>query len=486
MTDFLPPLSLPASRLPPAGVVGSSLANLAVTLQSLPDKITALTRPLSLTGTLLSAIGDKAALTVRTALGDITLRLLTVPNEAAGPLKEQLAAFLANATLRPITLLIQPGQPPTEAVLLLPSALIVSKERRAQESGHAFAAPPALKAGSTLTAILLPHVGDKALTAFQTAPMFSFLETVENTAAFGLSHAAALNFRILSLHPPNVAVSPGSHEILATVIEQGKDGHLVLESQGAQFFVRQAGDAPVGTQILLVPQDQSDAALTVRPAFDSPTLRALVEALGQSLGPSLAARLIETHIPQPNAALPSHLLFLLSALQQGDVRPWLSPAITEPLARANKAHILTQFLEAMDQASGLARDAVVGEWRSYPLPLHSQWHFCLVPFYVHQDPRNARNAKGGGASSDSKTRFLINLALSRLGALQIDGLAQTKKLDMIIRSENALPEPLPQELQALYTNALETMGLTGTLRFQTGRHSWLIIQPAATRSGVVT
>jgi hypothetical protein len=83
-------------------------------------------------------------------------------------------------------------------------------------------------------------------------------------------------------------------------------------------------------------------------------------------------------------------------------------------------------------------------------------------------------------------RFLIDMQMSRLGALQLDGFVQPNKLDMIVRSENRLPDGLPNELRTGFIRALEAVGYTGTLNFQVGHQHWLAVQPAAAHGMITT
>jgi hypothetical protein len=73
-----------------------------------------------------------------------------------------------------------------------------------------------------------------------------------------------------------------------------------------------------------------------------------------------------------------------------------------------------------------------------------------------------KGGKGGG------TRFLINLELSRLGDMQLDGMYRKAErgLDMMIRTKSTLPDEMRRDLTGLYANSLAAMGLKGALNFQ--------------------
>jgi hypothetical protein len=76
--------------------------------------------------------------------------------------------------------------------------------------------------------------------------------------------------------------------------------------------------------------------------------------------------------------------------------------------------------------------------------------------------------------------------MSRLGALQLDGFVRKKQLDMIVRSEQALPAGLDRELKLSYIDVLSAVDYAGTISFQTGRQQWVNIQNPGAAKAVVT
>ncbi|HEU0118546.1 MAG TPA: hypothetical protein VFR09_07930, partial [Alphaproteobacteria bacterium] len=82
--------------------------------------------------------------------------------------------------------------------------------------------------------------------------------------------------------------------------------------------------------------------------------------------------------------------------------------------------------------------------------------------------------------------FLIDVRMSRLGPMQFDGFVQPKKLDMIVRSEQILPEGLHQELRNVYLRALSGIDYAGTLNFQVGKKNWLSLQKNVNPATITT
>ena len=58
--------------------------------------------------------------------------------------------------------------------------------------------------------------------------------------------------------------------------------------------------------------------------------------------------------------------------------------------------------------------------------------------------------------------------LTRLGRLQLDGLVQEERFDLILRSINHMAESARHDIRQLMENALNATGMTGNIVFETG------------------
>jgi hypothetical protein len=76
-----------------------------------------------------------------------------------------------------------------------------------------------------------------------------------------------------------------------------------------------------------------------------------------------------------------------------------------------------------------------------------------------------RDGAGGDAGERDASRFAVEVELSRLGALQLDGLVRPKRLDLVLRSRRALPIALRQELAAGFRDSLAASGFAGEMAF---------------------
>ena len=271
------------------------------------------------------------------------------------------------------------------------------------------------------------------------------------------------------------------NQIVATVSGFGSNGQLLLKAGDTTLFVKAQAGATLGTQLVVTVEAAKPAPLLPLPVHEAanfPALPQVMAALAQ-LDPQIAQQLMSTRLPQPTAALPGALLFLFSAFKQGDVRGWLGNEATDHLMRAEKMEILKSLSQELSGAGQPAQDAVVGEWKSYPLPLYAQQQFQALTLYVHHEQDGQKGQTGGNGADKGKVRFLIDMKLSKLGSMQIDGFVQSKKLDMILRSETTLPAGLPNDLRCAYIKAVEAVGYAGSLHFQVGRKHWMMMQQAA-------
>ncbi|HUY69365.1 MAG TPA: hypothetical protein VMV79_08700, partial [Alphaproteobacteria bacterium] len=115
----IPPASAPSSATPsaPAAPAGGVTAVGAV-VNSTPDKIQNLERQIQVSG-LIAAAPDAGTVTVNTAIGPLTLLLPHLAQAQQDKLLQQLLAMFQGQ--KPVTVLVEPGNPPAQAFLLLPS-----------------------------------------------------------------------------------------------------------------------------------------------------------------------------------------------------------------------------------------------------------------------------------------------------------------------------------------------------------------------------
>jgi len=275
------------------------------------------------------------------------------------------------------------------------------------------------------------------------------------------------------------------NQIFATVSGTGTGGQIILKAEEATLFVKSPVSAPEGTSVIVTVEAAKAAPLITIPDNANAKFTALPDAmaaLSQNY-PALFQQVMGAHMPQPNEALPGALLFFFSAFKQCNVRDWLGNEAVNRLVDMGKGPVLRSLSKEFSEAGQAVQDPVVGEWRAYPIPLYAQQQFQSMTLYVHRDSDERKDSTEAKAAD--KIRFLIDMRLSKLGSMQIDGFVQPRKMDMILRSETVLPDGLHQELRESYLNALGAVGYAGTLHFQVGRQHWTVMK-SPPQKGIVT
>jgi hypothetical protein len=571
-----------------------ALTALQVVVVDISQALQNLTRTIQ-TGATPIALPNNNSLTLATALGNITITLPQLAVAEQQALLSQLIGFIQ--TQRSLTLSLQPGSPPTQAVLLIPSATNTSTVFQSPPVISQSQALPVLSLakGEILPAIVLPLADPTvvptaseiplASTAFQQTtalpqslptatttpslpipplpstqgPSPAAQQSVVNNAQIiaetdlaalpltpsspppaqgvplaqnpissgnqpfvSLAASAAnpalitpqgtpappsqssqvvsplpnllqpgneVTLRIESVLPSAPTTTPplAPNQILATVSGTGTDGQLILKAGTTTLFVKAQVSAPVGTTVIVSVDPAKAQPLVTLPQSNPVNFPALPQALAAlaQIDPQALQQIMVSRLPQPTAMLPGALLFLFSAFKSGNVRGWLGDDATDKLSQTGKLSLIASLSRELSAAGEPTQDATVGQWRAYPIPLYTQQQFQALTLYVHGDHQQNSDAQTGAAGQKNKIRFLIDMRLSKLGAMQIDGFVQPKKLDMILRSETLLPEGLHNELRLSYIKALGAVGYTGALNFQVGRQYWMRMQTPELQ-GIVT
>jgi hypothetical protein len=204
-------------------------------------------------------------------------------------------------------------------------------------------------------------------------------------------------------------------------------------------------------------------------------MREIVEAL-RILSFKGTEAFLHARLPNPAHHFAGTIMFLLSALHAGKLDEWLGPAAAHALAIQGKKELKDKLISIMkDTLDYTPRDQTIGEWKTYPIPLHYNNAFEMLRLYVHNDADNPAQQSHHDCIA-MRTRFVITMHMSQLGSIQLDGLSQQRKLDLIIRSENELPELLKASIKENGLSALDSVGLIGTITFQSGRSQWVSIK----------
>jgi hypothetical protein len=379
------------------------------------------------------------------------------------------------------------AQPPVSSTTTSPSAITqpaTTQTVTAQTTSIQTAPTPTATPQHVATPTILvstPLIPAANLAVPQSAPALAALLQPGNEVTLKVD-------AVLPAAPNSVAITTpplAPNQIAATVVGTGTDGQLILTTADAVLFVKTPVTAPVGTNVMVTVDAVKPSLLMPLPTTPSslPSLPQAVAAIAQA-NPLVFQQMMATSMPQLNEALPGALLLLFSAFRQGNVRGWLGEDATDSLVSNGQSNLVNSLSRELGGGQP-AQDATVGEWRSYPIPLYAQQQFQAMTLYVHHDRDARQQQSGDSADSNKKLRFLIDMSLSKLGAMQIDGFVQPKKLDMVLRSETLLPDGTHNEMRAAYIKALDAVGYAGTLHFQVGRQHWMTMRQKAAQTAMI-
>jgi hypothetical protein len=196
-----------------------------------------------------------------------------------------------------------------------------------------------------------------------------------------------------------------------------------------------------------------------------PVLDDIMETLAAT-NPVLAAQTAHRALPAPTTRLGPALLFFMAALNLGDARTWLGQAATAALETAGRQDLLrrlgTDFSRIRRAAEEPpARDPGSGDWRPTVFPFLDAGAIRPLTLFT----RHGQN-QGDDEDNSSETRFVLEVDLSALGPVQLDGLVRKNNFDLMVRSKNAFTEQMRDDIRQLFRNAVEPTGLEGSVRFQ--------------------
>lgn len=417
------PLSPVAAALP-----------MAVELAQLPPP--ALTAGVIFTATVLGR-GDNGTLLLQTDQG--TLALKTAMTLAPG----------SSVALR-----LAPGAPPIVTLLHVdasatPLAAAATEEgssnvdaapRGAAPSDASLPVSERVEIGTVLKAVVLaPAQGGSA------PPLAAGTALVLRLAVMPAASADS------GMGTPNpvlsgtIVTTTSSETVVATPI-----GTLALEQPLAL-----APGSILGLETLATMPPAAQSAAPAAPGHAWPALEQTLTILDR-IAPDIAARLRSDLTANSGERLAGTLLFLMGAIGSG---AWPGAKTGNALDRAGRGELRQRLMGDLAELRRLA-DPPSGDWRVFVLPLIDGNAIHPLRLYL-------RRGHGGNTRPEDGTRFVLDIEMSRLGALQLDGLVQQKRLDVVLRSHRPIAPELRQELTDVFRNATSAAGLAGDIVFTT-------------------
>ncbi|KAA1055978.1 hypothetical protein [Azospirillum argentinense] len=280
---------------------------------------------------------------------------------------------------------------------------------------------------------------------------------------------------------PVTPETPDGPVLKGTVAGSTPQGQPILATPQGMLTLNVQASLPQGSAVTAALTDPAKALQTAPPPLaaepgllserDWPAMRQLLSALA-GVDRSAAQALIGTVMPQPNRKLGAAMSFFLSAIRGGDARGWLGEDAASALEKSGQGSLLSQLEREFRSLQQQAGDPLPGDWRPYTLPMMDA--NGLLPIKLHIHPINSEeDGKTGRKGGDKGSRFLLDLDLSRLGPMQLDGLVQPNRFDLILRSHTPLTPEIRLDLIQIFADSIRAVGYIGGLSFQSGAKCWV-------------
>lgn len=268
----------------------------------------------------------------------------------------------------------------------------------------------------------------------------------------------------------------GGPVVTGTIIGATPGGQPLLQFPGG-LAVLASKDVPPGTRVSLEPT-QVAASTASRPPLPLPALAAqwgtLQEALSvlQQASPAAAQTLVGA--TTGGGQLTAGLMLFMSVLSQGDFKAWLGERPLAALQRGGGRDLVDRLGEEFRQLSRAATgETSQGEWRGFFIPIHDGHALSQLRLFVH--PHGGEPDAEGHEAGSEGARFILDVDLTRLGQVQLDGLVDSKpdehgrlrkQLDLIVRTPQALPADMRRDIHDIFERTTGAAGLAGSIAFR--------------------
>ncbi|TAH35432.1 MAG: hypothetical protein EYC62_04355 [Alphaproteobacteria bacterium] len=170
------------------------------------------------------------------------------------------------------------------------------------------------------------------------------------------------------------------------------------------------------------------------------------------------SQFIKTVLPNTDGRFVNQAIMYFVAMTAGDAKFWLGPKLLKELEK-DKADITSKLSDEFRSIQKSADETSAAPWRHLPLPVFDgqQLHYVQCYFRNHHDE---------GEESQGQ-RFVIEANLSRLGALQLDGFIREQTFNLMVRTVDAWPNSVQQNVRQIFQDYMDMSGWNGQISFQT-------------------
>jgi len=183
--------------------------------------------------------------------------------------------------------------------------------------------------------------------------------------------------------------------------------------------------------------------------------------------------LVGSLLARPDSSLAAGIILFLTALKGGNLAAWLGENTVRALARS-RPDVLSRLDDDFRDLARIARDPGSGDWRVGIVPINTQAAIDQLRFMTRREKEEAAE------EPSPSTRFVVDVTLSRLGRVQIDGLVRSKdkRLDLVVRTAEPLPAEMREDIRRLFAAATGATGIAGLVAFDARKGGFVEVQAA--------
>lgn len=175
---------------------------------------------------------------------------------------------------------------------------------------------------------------------------------------------------------------------------------------------------------------------------------------------------VKNILPQTGNKLPALMLSFMHAAAQGvSFTSFIGEANVSALRATEKGERLLKRLEKEFSASPKKATDGQNTWKGWDIPFLSGSVVEPVSLYL-QRPSDSDLQRNASLKNQRGVRFVLDLNLTKLGRLQMEGLARRpeRRFDLILRHQNDLPSSFDARVQSIFVQTLSALNYTGTIK----------------------
>ena len=167
-------------------------------------------------------------------------------------------------------------------------------------------------------------------------------------------------------------------------------------------------------------------------------------------------------LPSISPKLPALMLsYVKAATKNVPLETWLGEQNAAAIRKTEGGEVLLKRLER-EFTPKKAADRQETPWKSFDIPFLTGTAVEPVSLYLQRPPEDL-DRRSSGQKAGGGVRFVVDLSLSRLGKIQLEGLAnrQNRTFSLTIRTQNALPDGAEAHIKSIFTQTLSALSYAG-------------------------